>query len=173
VRVDSLRVNDIRHGQRGAGADAYDCVDVDIDVTCSSGTYIRAFARDLGVALGVGGHLTALRRTRVGWFTDAEAVSLDDLAGRDDPVTLSVSVAAARMFAVREADVEESRVLSHGGSLLARDIPGPYAVVSTDGRLLAIVSERAGRARAEVVLSPAEPARPALLGPSDGSGEGD
>ena len=57
-------------------------VDVDVEVDCSSGTYIRALARDLGAALGVGGHLTSLRRTRVGRFTLAEARSLDELADR-------------------------------------------------------------------------------------------
>jgi tRNA pseudouridine55 synthase len=129
-------------------------VDLDVDVTCSTGTYVRAIARDLGVALGVGGHLTALRRTAVGGFTLAEAVPLDELASRaGDVVTLSLAEAAGRYFARREATPDEARVLSHGGPLAAAGIPGPYAVFAPDGALLAIVSERDARARPEVVFT--------------------
>jgi tRNA pseudouridine55 synthase len=130
-------------------------LDVDVDVECSSGTYVRALARDLGGALdGVGGHLTALRRTAVGTFTIAEASTLDELAGRDDPVTLPLSEAAARFFPRREADADEARVLSHGGSLSTVGIDGPYAVFDPAGGLVAIVAEQGGKARAEVVLAP-------------------
>jgi tRNA pseudouridine55 synthase len=134
-----------------------DVVDVDLDVTCSSGTYVRAIARDVGAALGVGGHLTALRRTAVGGFTLAEAVTLDDLADRapDAVVGLPLAEAARRGFPQRTATPEEARVLSHGGPLAPVGIDGPYAVFDPDGGLLAIVSERDGRARAEVVLAPA------------------
>ena len=76
VTVSRLEVLDIR---RPADTDV---IDVDIDVTCSSGTYIRAIARDLGAALGVGGHLTALRRTAVGGLTLAEASTLEELEER-------------------------------------------------------------------------------------------
>jgi tRNA pseudouridine55 synthase len=131
-----------------------DVVDVDVDVACSSGTYIRAIARDLGAALGVGGHLTALRRTAVGGFTLAEAVPLDELAERDDPVTLPLSEAADRCFDRRDVDTEAARILAHGGPLPAVGTPGPYAVFAPDGTVVAIVSERDGRARAEVVLNP-------------------
>jgi tRNA pseudouridine55 synthase len=129
-------------------------VDIDIDVTCSSGTYIRALARDLGVALGVGGHLTALRRTAVGRFTLAEAVTLEELAARaPDVVTLPLAEAARRIFPRRDATVDEAQVLSHGGPLAAAGIAGPYAVFAPDGSLLAIVSEREARARPEVVFA--------------------
>jgi tRNA pseudouridine55 synthase len=134
-----------------------DVVDVDIDVTCSSGTYIRAIARDLGVALGVGGHLIALRRTAVGGFTLGEAVTLEQLGECDDPVTMPLAVAAERLFARRDADELEAKVLSHGGRLAPIGLAGPYAVFAPDGRVLAVVSERDGRARPEVVLSPADP----------------
>jgi tRNA pseudouridine55 synthase len=127
-------------------------IDVDVDVACSSGTYIRALARDLGVALGVGGHLTALRRTAVGPFTLAEAVPLDELARRDDPVTMPLPAAAARFFRRRNATEDEARVLSHGGPLSTVGIAGPYAVFDPAGALLGIVLERDGKARAEVVL---------------------
>ena len=136
-------------------ADA-DFVDVDIDVTCSSGTYIRAIARDLGRALGVGGHLTALRRTAVGELTLAEAATLPELEERaPDVISLPMAAAARRAFPQREADAEETRVLSHGGPLAPVGIEGPYAVFDPAGTLLAIVSERDGRARAEIVLAPA------------------
>jgi tRNA pseudouridine55 synthase len=129
-------------------------VDVDVDVACSSGTYIRAIARDLGAALGVGGHLTALRRTAVGAFTLAEAVPLDELAERDDPVTMPLPAAAARCFPRRDASADEARVLAHGGPLAPVGIAEPYAVFAPDGAVLGIVREREGKARAEVVLVP-------------------
>jgi tRNA pseudouridine55 synthase len=132
-----------------------DRLDLDVDVECSSGTYVRAIARDLGAALGVGGHLTALRRTAVGAFTLAEAVGLDELGRREDPVTMPLSAAAARFFPRRDADAEEARVLGHGGPLAAIGLDGPYAVFGPDGEVIAVVSERGGRARAEIVLTPA------------------
>ena len=147
VRIGRLDVLAVRPG----GA----TTDVDIDLSCSSGTYVRAVARDLGTALGVGGHLTALRRTAVGGFTLAEAATLDQLAEREDPVTLALPDAADRLLARRDVGADDARVLSHGGPLSAIGWPGPYAVFGPDGRVLAIVSEREGRARAEVVLAPA------------------
>jgi tRNA pseudouridine55 synthase len=129
-------------------------VDLDVDVACTSGTYIRALARDLGNALGVGGHLTALRRTAVGAFTLAEAATLDELAERADPVTLPLPEAAGRCFPRRDASEDEARVLSHGGSLATIGIAEPYAVFAPDGTVLAIVQERDGRARPEIVLVP-------------------
>jgi tRNA pseudouridine55 synthase len=144
VTVHRLDLLDIRR----AGA----VVDLDVDVTCSSGTYIRAIARDLGAALGVGGHLTALRRTEVGAFTLTEAVSMDELAARDDPLTLPLPAAAARLLPRREATTDEARVLRHGGPLSTVGIAGPYAVFDPGGDVLAVVSERDGKARPEVVL---------------------
>ena len=133
-----------------------DVIDVDIDVTCSSGTYIRAIARDLGTALGVGGHLTALRRTAVGGLTLAEASTLAELEERaPDVVGLPIAEAAARAFPRRDATADEARVLSHGGPLDPIGIAGPYAVFDPAGVLLAIVSEHAGRAKPEIVLAPA------------------
>jgi len=150
VTIHRLDVLDIR---RPEGADV---VDVDIDVTCSSGTYIRAIARDLGAVLGVGGHLTALRRTAVGGLTLAEASTLSELEERaPDVIGLPMAEAAARAFPRRDATEEEARVLSHGGPLAAVGIDGPYAVFDPAGTLLAIVSERDGRAKPEIVLAPA------------------
>ncbi len=158
-------------GATEPGATEPGVVDLDVAVTCSSGTYVRALARDLGASLGVGGHLTALRRTFVGGrsgppgdapgpgmpmgFTLAEAMTLDELAERDDPVTLPLAEAAARFFPRRDATPEQARVLGHGGPLEPVGIEVPYAVFGPDGEVLAIVAERDGRARAQVVLAPA------------------
>ncbi|MET0417435.1 MAG: tRNA pseudouridine(55) synthase TruB [Actinoplanes sp.] len=148
VTISRLDVLDIR---RGDGV-----IDVDIEVTCTSGTYIRAIARDLGVALGSGGHLTALRRTAVGALTLDDAATLEELEQRaPDVVALPMSEAARQAFPQRTATEEEARVLSHGGPLTPVGIEGPYAVFAPSGEVLAIVSEREGRARAEIVLAPA------------------
>ena len=141
--------------------DAAGRIDLDVEVDCSSGTYIRALARDLGTGLGVGGHLTALRRTVVSGvagsvgFTLAEARTLDELAELPDPVTLPLADAVNRFLPRRDATPDEARVLGHGGPLESIGLPGPYAVFDPDGSVIAIVAERDGRARAEVVLSPA------------------
>ncbi|MEE9242494.1 MAG: tRNA pseudouridine(55) synthase TruB, partial [Mycobacterium sp.] len=74
VRIDRFEMCDVRHGTDVAGA-----VDVDVAVDCSSGTYVRALARDVGAGLDVGGHLTALRRTRVGTFGLDQARTLEQL----------------------------------------------------------------------------------------------
>jgi tRNA pseudouridine55 synthase len=131
-------------------------VDVDVEVACSSGTYIRAIARDLGAALGVGGHLTALRRTSAGGFALAEATTLEELERRAPAVVgLSLTEAARRAFPHRQASAEQARLLAHGGKLPAAGIAGPYAVFAPTGEVVAIVTERAGLARPEVVLAPA------------------
>jgi tRNA pseudouridine55 synthase len=90
----------------------------------------------------------------VGEFRLAEAVPLDELAERDDPVTMPLPEAASRCFQRRDASEEEAKVLSHGGPLAAIGVAEPYAVFAPDGTLLAIVRERDGRARPEVVLVP-------------------
>ncbi|MGC4895785.1 tRNA pseudouridine(55) synthase TruB [Micromonospora sp. DT31] len=156
VELPARRVTVSRLDVRAVRRDTPDVVDVDVDVTCSSGTYIRAIARDAGAVLGVGGHLTALRRTAVGGFTLAEAATLDQLEQRaPDVVTLPLDAAADRFFPRREVTGDEARVLSHGGPLAPAGIAGPYAVFDPTGGLIAIVSERDGRARAEIVLAPA------------------
>ncbi|RZU74048.1 tRNA pseudouridine synthase B [Micromonospora kangleipakensis] len=155
VELPARRVTISRLDVRSIRRDQTDVVDVDVDVTCSSGTYIRAIARDVGLALGVGGHLTALRRTAVGDFTLAEAATLDELEQRaPEVVNLPLDAAADRYFPRRDATPDEARILSHGGPLDPAGITGPYAVFGPDG-LIAIVSERDGRARAEIVLAPA------------------
>ena len=108
-----------------------DLLDVDVAVTCSSGTYIRAIARDLGAALGTGGHLTALHRTRVGPYLVSQARTLDQLAGTFELIPLAAAAAAA--FRRRDLTAEETRLISHGirlpavGSAAADDAGRPGA----------------------------------------------
>ncbi|MDT7665475.1 MAG: tRNA pseudouridine55 synthase [Pseudonocardiales bacterium] len=128
--------------------------DLDVRVECSSGTYIRALARDLGAGLDVGGHLTALRRTRVGPFALDTARTLDELAERPE-LTHDLAAAVTAAFPVRTADPDEAEALSHGRALTAAGISGVYAVTGQDGRALALVSEVDGRARPVLVLAPA------------------
>ena len=156
VELPARRVTVSRLDVLAIRRDQPDVVDVDVQVACSTGTYIRAIARDAGLALRVGGHLTALRRTAVGGFTLAEAATLDELEQRaPEVVDLPLAAAAARFFTRRDASPAEAKVLSHGGPLEAVGHTGPYAVFDPAGQLIAIVSERAGRARAEIVLAPA------------------
>jgi len=149
VHVSVLHATGIRSEPAGRVA-------VDIEVTCSSGTYVRAIARDLGSLLGVGGHLTALRRTAVGGFTLVEALPLDELESRaPDVVTLPLSLAADRILVRRDVSAAEAGRLGHGGPLSAAGIPGPYAVFGPDGEVVGIVVERDGRALSEVVFGTA------------------
>src|SRR5690606_33794543 len=95
-------------------SDVDGAIDLDVVVDCSSGTYIRALARDLGADLGVGGHLTALRRTRVGPFDVADAVPVDGLA---DATALSPAEAAGHVLARLDVTGDEARDLRHGKRL--------------------------------------------------------
>ncbi|MEU6738362.1 tRNA pseudouridine(55) synthase TruB [Streptosporangium sandarakinum] len=118
-----------------------DVVDVDASVTCSSGTYIRALARDLGAALGTGGHLTFLRRTRVGPYDLAAARTIEQLAA--DCVIMPMAEAVAAAFPRRDVTAEEAAVVGHGGRLPALGAgEGPIGVFGPDGTLLALVEER-------------------------------
>ncbi|HYT09525.1 MAG TPA: tRNA pseudouridine(55) synthase TruB [Mycobacteriales bacterium] len=136
---------------------APDLLDADVAVRCSSGTYVRALARDLGAALGVGGHLTALRRTRVGPFTLDDALTLDELADRPDPVTVTLDAAVATAFPRRDLDAAAAARLGHGGALEPVGLPGPYGAFDPDGRAVALVREADGAARPLVVFRPADP----------------
>ncbi|MGH3691903.1 MAG: tRNA pseudouridine(55) synthase TruB [Microbacterium sp.] len=117
-------------------------LDLDVIVDCSSGTYIRSLARDLGAALGVGGHLTALRRTRVGPFEVTDAVDLDALEGA---ITLTPAEAAGRILPVLDMSSGDARDLRHGKRLVeqAARLEGPIAAaVDPDGLLIGIVEKR-------------------------------
>jgi tRNA pseudouridine55 synthase len=156
VTLEPRRVTVHRLEARALRRPAPELLDLDVAVECSSGTYVRALARDLGAALGVGGHLAALRRTRVGPFTLAEARTLQELAARPDPVTLPLDDAVAAAFGRRELGPDEARRLAHGGRLPAAGLAGTYAAVDPDGHAIALLTERDGEARPVVVLRPAE-----------------
>jgi tRNA pseudouridine55 synthase len=130
-------------------------LDLQVVVEVSSGTYVRALARDLGAALGVGGHLTVLRRTRVGPFGIDQARTLDQLAELDDPVLLDLPAAVAASMAVRAVSEAEAREISFGRSLEPAGVPGVYGALGPDGAVLALLEDREGRARPVVVFAPA------------------
>ncbi|GAA5100799.1 tRNA pseudouridine(55) synthase TruB [Microbacterium yannicii] len=136
-------VSDIAAGAAGsAGPVPPGVIDLDVVVDCSSGTYIRSLARDLGAALGVGGHLTALRRTRIGPFDVAGAPGVEDLAAATmvDPAT-----AASAVLGRVEVTADEARDLRHGKRLLGaagRISTAPAAAIDPDGRLVGIVDRR-------------------------------
>ncbi|WP_395243567.1 tRNA pseudouridine(55) synthase TruB [Agromyces sp. MMS24-K17] len=119
-------------------------IDLDVRVECSSGTYIRALARDLGAALGVGGHLTALRRTRVGRFDVADASTLDALDVAS--ALLAPAAAAALALPVIAVTDDEARDIGHGKRVAlpagAEPFAGVAAAVAGDDRLIAIVELR-------------------------------
>jgi tRNA pseudouridine55 synthase len=112
-------------------------LDVEVRVECSSGTYIRALARDLGAALGVGGHITALRRTKVGHFDVASANSIDEL----DKLRLTeLTQAAKQLFPVIELDDSEVTDLIHGKRISGKpELVGLAAGVSISGKLVAVL----------------------------------
>lgn len=114
--------------------------EVDIEVTCSAGTFIRAIARDLGEALKVGGHLSALRRTRVAGFTEKDAVSFQDL--KDQKFTpLKLADVARVTFSVRELTLEEVTELSFGRPLSENGTTSITAAMSPDNRLIALLKD--------------------------------
>ncbi|MQM28914.1 tRNA pseudouridine(55) synthase TruB [Glycomyces albidus] len=158
VTIASIEVGSVRPSVSAAGEDL-PVLDVDIDVSCSSGTYIRAIARDLGAALGVGGHLTALRRTRIGGFGLDAAATLDVLAERSDagePLgALTMGEAAARLMPTRTATAAEAKALSYGKPLDAAGIAGRSAVLDEQGELLAVLVEQGDIAKPETVFAAA------------------
>jgi len=125
-------------------------VDLDVVVTCSSGTYVRALARDVGAALGTGAHLTALRRTDVGPFDVADAIDLED-----DSVDVRGALArpvevARRLFPAVALDAAAAKDLADGKRVRADhpDTDGPVAAVAVaDDRLVGLVSVRRGQLR--------------------------
>jgi tRNA pseudouridine55 synthase len=147
VRVERFDVTAVRR-------DAAGFVDVDVAVDCSSGTYIRALARDVGAALGVGGHLTALRRTRVGRFGLDEARTLDALAEAPS-LSYSLDEACLQGFARRELTEEEVEAARHGRALRPAGIDGVYAATAPDGRVMALLADDGPRTRSVVVVRPA------------------
>lgn len=138
VTVHELGVHRMHRTTEGA-------LDVDISVRCSSGTYIRAIARDVGEALGVGGHLTALRRTAVGPYGLDVAHTLDQLA--EELTVLPIAEAARRAFPAIDLDEEQAQAVRYGRPLPIV-VDHLTAVFAPDGEFLALY-EPAGTARAK------------------------
>jgi tRNA pseudouridine55 synthase len=134
------------------GRPTADLVDVDVSVVCSSGTYVRALARDLGASLEVGGHLTRLRRIRVGSFGLDEARTLEQLEDEFEMVPLGDAVDAA--FARIDVSEDDAMRIFHGGTAALPTVPadGPYGVFGPDGRVLALMEPREGALRPLVVF---------------------
>lgn len=145
VRIDRFEVVAVRRSA--------EVVDVDVEVDCTSGTYIRALARDLGAALDVGGHLTSLRRTRVGRFDLGHAVSLDDLAERPR-LSLDLDETCLLMFAQRALTTDEADAAANGRALAPAGIEGVYAATAADGRVIALLRDDERRTRSVVVIRP-------------------
>lgn len=135
IHVEKFSILDIR---RSDGS-----IEVDVFVSCSSGTYIRALARDLGEALKVGGHLTALRRTSIGGFKIEDAVNIDQIAQRCIPL----GEAAGRVLETRKVDLDEQTLLRNGRAIFAVGKVGAYAALNTGGELVALLQEEGERAK--------------------------
>ncbi len=157
VTVSTFEVRGMRPAEDAAG-----CLDLDVRVVCSSGTYIRALARDLGARLGVGGHLTALRRTRVGGYHVEAARTLDELSETRADVPLEVMAfadAARAALPVVEVDADQVVELSHGRRVtLVEGSPTgsaarPVAAVAPDGSLAALLVTRGRYAQPSVVFA--------------------
>ncbi|MEV5008157.1 tRNA pseudouridine(55) synthase TruB [Streptomyces sp. NPDC093064] len=150
VTVSSFAVHDVRDAVADDGTPVLDLV---VSVVCSSGTYIRALARDLGADLGVGGHLTALRRTRVGPYKLDSARTLDQL--QQELTVMPIGEAAAAAFPRWDVDDRRARLLINGVRLEVPDEyagAGAVAVYGPDGRLLALVEEQRGKAKSLAVF---------------------
>jgi tRNA pseudouridine55 synthase len=143
VTVHELVVHGLRRVSTDS-SDGTDVIDVDVSLRCTSGTYVRAIARDAGARLGVGGHLTALRRTAVGPYGLDEARSLDRLA--DDFEVLPIAAAAKAAFPSVVLDDDASRRVRFGRPL-DLELSGPTAVFAPDGEFLALYEHRDGLAR--------------------------
>ena len=146
VTVHDLAVHDVRTVSTGPSTEG---LDLDVSVRCSSGTYVRAIARDLGARLGVGGHLTALRRTAVGPYGLRAAHTLEQLA--DEFTMMPVADAARAAFAAIDVDDQQASAVRHGRAL-DLDLPGLAAVFAPDGEFLALYEPRDGAAKAVAVF---------------------
>ncbi|MFF3486461.1 tRNA pseudouridine(55) synthase TruB [Streptomyces sp. NPDC002701] len=150
VRISSFAVYDVREAVAEDGTPVLDLI---VSVVCSSGTYIRALARDLGAGLGVGGHLTALRRTRVGPYKLDAARTLDQL--QEELTVMPVAEAATSAFPRWNVDTKRAQLLTNGVRL---EMPEEYTgagavgVFDPEGRFLALVEEQKGKAKSLAVF---------------------
>ncbi|WP_104178501.1 tRNA pseudouridine(55) synthase TruB [Cryobacterium sp. Y50] len=135
-------------------------LDLEVRVECSSGTYIRALARDLGVALGVGGHLTVLRRTRIGPFRIENAATLEQINVVAN--LISPADAATRLLARLDLSAEQAIDLGHGKRITVKEDTtrtGPVAAIAPDGRLVGLVEYRGGQAKSLLNFPPDLPGK--------------
>lgn len=144
VTVRTFEIVDVRrHG---------DLVDIDAHIECSSGTYVRALARDLGAALKVGGHLTMLRRTRVGSYDLEQAATIEELE-RDFSI-IPIAEVAARNFPRLTVDRDTARLVAYGQKLPSIRVgAGPVALFDPDGEFLALYEDSPEGARAVAVFT--------------------
>ncbi len=186
VTIHSFEIEDPRlvraHGLDG-GDLPIEVIDLDVTVSCSSGTYVRALARDLGEALGVGGHLTALRRTDVGPFSVADAVSNEQLAQGtfEAGKLLDPAEVAARLFPVLPLSEQQEIDLGHGKRLEVgseqklsdgTDRAKLAAAIAPSGRLVGLVEVKNGRTRVVTNFPTAEAGSGAAAVPSANAGAG-
>jgi tRNA pseudouridine55 synthase len=129
-------------------------IEIDIEVTCSAGTFIRAIARDCGDGLGVGGHLNSLRRTRIAGFGLDRAVSLEQLKSKSFE-SLDIADVARATFAVREIGLDEKIELSFGRALEANPDTKIYAGIDGSNQLIALLQNVDGKAKPLAVFAPA------------------
>ncbi|MFF9482364.1 tRNA pseudouridine(55) synthase TruB [Streptomyces sp. NPDC014733] len=158
VTVSSFVVHSVHEAEAEDGTPVTDLL---VSVTCSSGTYIRALARDLGAGLGVGGHLTALRRTRVGPYKLDRARTLEQLQGAVDDTegaglpVMPIGEAAAAAFTRWDVTAAQSRLLMNGARIPMPlfETEGPVAAFDPDGTFLALVENQGGRAKSLAVFA--------------------
>jgi tRNA pseudouridine55 synthase len=146
ITISSLNILEIRRVKSR--------IEIDIDVTCSAGTFIRAIARDLGSDLQVGGHLSALRRTRVAGFPISQAISFEDLKSQTF-TPLELAAVARTTFQVRELGLDEVQELSFGRPLLSNQSEQIFAALSPDNRLIALLKNESGKAKPIAVFAAA------------------
>jgi len=144
VTISQLDILAIRHLDK--------TTEVDIEVTCSAGTFIRAIGRDLGIELKVGGHLSALRRTRVAGFTEKDAVSFEELKSQKF-TALALADVARVTFAVRELNLDEVHELSFGRPLTENGHTSIAAALSPDNRLIALLKDDEAKAKPIAVFA--------------------
>ena len=147
VTISQLDVLAIRRVEKG--------IEIDIEVTCSAGTFIRAIARDCGSALGVGGHLNSLRRSRVAGFGLDRAVSLQQLKSGEF-TTLDLADVARATFPVREIALDEKLELSFGRALSANTDDRIHAGISSANELIALLHNVDGKAKPIAVFAAAQ-----------------
>lgn len=111
-------------------------IDIDIDVMCSAGTYIRSIARDLGESLSVGGHLISLRRTLVSPF------DLSDCSSLDEPTIRPLAQAISAVLPLRTIDMNEVQELKYGRALTKSEFEGTGVAIAPNGEVAAILENR-------------------------------